>query len=334
MTVIFNLGGDQGGFFLGFLFLVIGFLLIFAPIVSLFVYHRRQHGLKIKALRVFLVSCGIVLGVIGALLIYRTVLMDYTKKHNIQINPNYDSSLLQNISFYEINPLLQIPSSFNLRSRMPSVLFQGILKSCGANAISNCLKFHQKGKKFQPSRLFIHYNARKIDGIDTKIDNSPSFGALLQSIIQYNACDEWTVPYNTFNYSKKPPTVAYTKAKQNKNVVCTLIFNRDKIIAMKQNIYQNRPVIFACKLFQSYNNFNLDAKNLSTLLTGYISMPDSQEKEIGSHYLICCCYNDAKKYFIVQNSLGVLLGDYGYFYFPYDYVFFYSTNIFTVEYQP
>ena len=130
MTVIFNLGGDQGGFFLGFLFFVIGFLLIFIPIVSFFVHYRKKNELKLKAILIVLILCGIVLSIIGALLIYRTVLMNYTKQHNIQINPNYDSSLFQNISFYEINPMLQIPSSFNLRSRMPSVLFQGILSSC------------------------------------------------------------------------------------------------------------------------------------------------------------------------------------------------------------
>ena len=216
---------------------------------------------------------------------------------------------------------------------MPAVLFQGILKSCGSNAISNSLKFHQRGKKFQPSRLFIHYNARKIDGTDTNVDSSPTIGALLQSITEYNACDEWTMPYDTFEYSKKPSKEAYIEAKKNRNVVCTMIFNADKLLAMKQNIYKNRPVVFSCILFQSYNNFNLDSSNVSALLTGYISMPGSQEQQIGSHYMICCGYDDNKEHFIVQNSLGILLGDYGYFYIPYTYMELYATEMFTVEYQ-
>ena len=36
----------------------------------------------------------------------------------------------------------------------------------------------------------------------------------MQSIIRYNACDENTIPYNTFNYSKKPLNEAYIKAKK------------------------------------------------------------------------------------------------------------------------
>ena len=205
MKKVFNLSGDQGGFFIGLLLVIFSALFFFFPILVFFLKHQKtKNTFRLKIIVFICISCSLITGVIGSLLLYRTILMDYTTKHNFKMNYNYDTSLLQNIPFYEIDSTLQIPSYVNLRHRMPPVLFQGIIKACGSNAISNSLKFHQKGKKFQPSRLFIHYNARKIDGTDINVDSSPSFGALMQSIIRYNACDENTIPYNTFNYSKNP----------------------------------------------------------------------------------------------------------------------------------
>ena len=334
MKKVFNLSGDQGGFFIGLLLVIFSVLFFFFPILVFFLKHQKtKNTFRLKIIVFICISCSLITGVIGSLLLYRTILMDYTTKHNFKMNYNYDTSLLQNIPFYEIDSTLQIPSYVNLRHRMPPVLFQGIIKACGSNAISNSLKFHQKGKKFQPSRLFIHYNARKIDGTDINVDSSPSFGALMQSIIRYNACDENTIPYNTFNYSKKPLNEAYIQAKKNRNVFCKLILNnKDKILALKQNIYNGIPIVFACTLFQSYNKFNLDSGNISPLLTGYIPMPH-KEQEIGSHYMICCGYDDNNLHFIVQNSLGILLGDYGYFYIPYLYMEYYAINMFTVQYE-
>ena len=224
MNSIFNLGGDQGGFFIGFMLLLFGVVIFFLSIVLFFLHRLKKHRLfRLKVILAIGITCGISMSVIGSLLMYRTVVMDYTTKHNFQNKPNYDNSLLRNVAFYVIDTSLPLPTYVNLRHRMPAVLFQGILKSCGSNAISNSLKFHQRGKKFQPSRLFIHYNARKIDGTDTNGDSSPTIGALLQSITEYNACDEWTMPYDTFEYSKKSSKEAYIEAKKNRNVVCTMI---------------------------------------------------------------------------------------------------------------
>jgi len=56
-----------------------------------------------------------------------------------------------------------IPSSVDLSKKCPPVYDQGQLGSCTANAIAAAIEFDQK-KKFVPSRLFIYYNERVIEG--------------------------------------------------------------------------------------------------------------------------------------------------------------------------
>ena len=60
-----------------------------------------------------------------------------------------------------------LPPLVDLRPQCPPVYDQGQLGSCTANGIAAAIEFEQKkqGKKaFTPSRLFIYYNERAIEG--------------------------------------------------------------------------------------------------------------------------------------------------------------------------
>ena len=64
--------------------------------------------------------------------------------------------------------LAKLPPKKDLRSGCPAVYDQGQLGSCTANAISGAIQFDQKKqrvKAFMPSRLFIYYNERVMEGI-------------------------------------------------------------------------------------------------------------------------------------------------------------------------
>src|SRR4029077_19859186 len=63
--------------------------------------------------------------------------------------------------------LAKLPAKKDLRSGLPAPYDQGQLGSCTANAISGAIQFSQKQQKvkvFAPSRLFIYYNERVMEG--------------------------------------------------------------------------------------------------------------------------------------------------------------------------
>src|SRR5450759_909977 len=60
-----------------------------------------------------------------------------------------------------------LPISIDLRPQCPPVYDQGQLGSCTANAIAGAIEFDRMKQKladFVPSRLFIYYNERVIEG--------------------------------------------------------------------------------------------------------------------------------------------------------------------------
>ena len=65
-----------------------------------------------------------------------------------------------------------LPSSIDLRSKCPPIYDQGQLGSCTGNGIAGAIEFDQRklGKKaFTPSRLFIYYNERVMEGPSVRI---------------------------------------------------------------------------------------------------------------------------------------------------------------------
>jgi len=61
-----------------------------------------------------------------------------------------------------------LPATVDLRDQCPPVYNQGSLGSCTANAIAGALEFDQMKQHepdvFVPSRLFIYYNERVMEG--------------------------------------------------------------------------------------------------------------------------------------------------------------------------
>ena len=63
--------------------------------------------------------------------------------------------------------LVQLPPEADLRAHMPPVYDQGQLGSCTANAIGGAMEYErtrQGESDFMPSRLFIYYNERVVEG--------------------------------------------------------------------------------------------------------------------------------------------------------------------------
>jgi C1A family cysteine protease len=211
------------------------------------------------------------------------------------------------------------PPLVDLRAQCPPVYDQGALGSCTANAIAGAFQFElmkQKLPVFNPSRLFIYYNERVLEG-QAKVDSGAQLRDGVKSIATLGVCDETLWPYSVSKFATKPTKSLYTKALKNKALQYTRL-NNTAINELKTCLAGGNPFVFG---FTAYQSFEGDAVAKS----GVLPMPSDTESVIGGHAVMAVGYDDQKKAFLVRNSWGDSWGLKGYFYMPYDYIT--STNL-------
>ena len=207
-----------------------------------------------------------------------------------------------------------LPPKVDLRPLCPAVYDQGDLGSCTANAIAGAYEFDEMKQKekthFTPSRLFIYYNERDMEG-DIADDNGASIGDGVTSTHTNGVCLESLWPYDIKKFAVKPTVLCYTSAKKHQSNK----FNRiaQSLVQIKTSLAQNTPVMVGITL---YDSFESDA----VAANGVVHMPQPNENCLGGHAVLIVGYDDSKQCFIMRNSWGAGWGDHGYFYLPYAYI--------------
>src|SRR6476659_5566927 len=117
-----------------------------------------------------------------------------------------------------LKPLAKLPEKVDLRKQCPKVYDQGELGSCTANAIAAALEFDQMKQRlknvFTPSRLFIYYNERAMEGtVDS--DSGAMIRDGIKSVNTQGAPPDSLWPYDIANFAEQPPAQAYQVAGQN-----------------------------------------------------------------------------------------------------------------------
>ncbi|WP_183561240.1 C1 family peptidase [Mucilaginibacter sp. SP1R1] len=212
-----------------------------------------------------------------------------------------------------------VPPMVDMRAQCPPVYDQGQLGSCTANAIAGAFEFElmkQKLPVFTPSRLFIYYNERVLEG-HVKEDSGAQLRDGVKSVATLGVCDEAKWPYNVSQFAKKPTKVLYTQAKKNQALQYTRL-NNTVINELKTCLAGGNPFVLGFTVYQSFEGDEI-AK------TGIMTMPAKNESVLGGHAVLAVGYDDSKNAFIIRNSWGSDWGLSGYFYMPYDYVT--STNL-------
>jgi C1A family cysteine protease len=205
----------------------------------------------------------------------------------------------------------KLPSKIDLREVFPEVYNQGELGSCTAQAIAAAIQFeHIKNHniKFNPSRLFIYYNERLLEGT-VNFDNGALIRTGVKTVSKHGACDELLQPYVIKDFKKKPPQLCYQEAKNDK-VIEYYRLNQN-LSQLKNCLAQGYPFVFG---FTVYENIDLVGKD------GILNLPELSYSVLGGHAVLCVGYDDDSKRFIVRNSWGKDWGDNGYFYMPYTYL--------------
>lgn len=212
-------------------------------------------------------------------------------------------------------PILQtIPAAADLTDQCPAVYDQGQLGSCTANAIAAAFQFDEMKQKepnaFAPSRLFIYYEERALEG--TVNEDS---GAQIRDGIKVTAsngvCPETEWPYDVGKFTQKPSQKCFSDAKKYKSVTYQRLIQDQN--TMKGCLAEGFPFVFGITVYES-----MMASDVAK--TGIVPMPTTQEKVLGGHAILAVGFDDKTQRFKFRNSWGTGWGDGGYGYLPYAYL--------------
>jgi C1A family cysteine protease len=207
-----------------------------------------------------------------------------------------------------------IPKKIDLRPHCPPVVDQGQLGSCTGNAIAGAHQFDQLKQgllpAFAPSRLFIYYNERVMEGTVNE-DAGAMIRDGIKTIGKQGVCPETNWPYIISKFTQKPPASCFTIAKKH----CAVQYRRiaRTLPQMKGCLAEGYPFVFGFSVYASFEDPQV-AK------TGIVPLPDPTEELLGGHAVLAVGYDDAKHVFIVRNSWGTGWGMKGYFTMPYGYL--------------
>ena len=206
-----------------------------------------------------------------------------------------------------------LPAAVDLRANCPPVYDQGDLGSCTANAIAGAIEFDRKKQRlpdFVPSRLFIYYNERVMEGTVSS-DCGAQIRDGIKSVNKIGAPPETDWPYDIAKFAQKPPTKAYTDAKldralQYQKVVQTLA-------QLQSCLASGFGFVFGFTVYESFESETVTQ-------TGIMPMPAPDEKKLGGHAVMAVGYDSSSRMMIVRNSWGPNWGQGGYFMMPFEFI--------------
>jgi C1A family cysteine protease len=210
--------------------------------------------------------------------------------------------------------LAKLPPKKDLRSGCPPVYDQGQLGSCTANAISGAIQFDQKKQgvtTFLPSRLFIYYNERDMEG-SVNSDAGAQIRDGVKSVATLGACPEPEWPYDINKFANKPTPKCYKDATKCEAVGYQRL-DSTNLNQLKGCIASGFPFVFGFTVYDAF-------ESAAVAKTGVLNMPGPKEKVQGGHAVLAVGYDDASQRFTVRNSWGKDWGMKGYFTIPYAYL--------------
>lgn len=206
--------------------------------------------------------------------------------------------------------------------KVPPIVDQGPLGSCTGNGCASVTFFDLLNNHVstavatavripidngQPSRLFIYYNERVMEGTVNE-DAGAQIRDGIKSIADYGVCPESEWPYDISKFKTRPPKSAYDHALQFKAVNYYRVDNsaKENIIAA---LVAGYPIVCGFSVYESFES-NKVAK------TGTVPMPKKSESLLGGHCIYIVGWTKSTNRFICANSWGTGWGDKGYFTIP------------------
>jgi C1A family cysteine protease len=210
-----------------------------------------------------------------------------------------------------------LPPNIDLSSHCPKTVYdQAQLGSCTANAIAAAVEFdliRQKLKDFMPSRLFIYFNERTMEGT-VKEDAGAMIRDGIKSVKKQGVPPEKLWPYSDANpgpFQEKPGAPVYQEAL--KHQVTSYQRVPRVLRSMKACLASGFPFVFGFSVYEGF-------ESAAVAKTGEVHMPQPNEQLLGGHAVLAIGYDDATQRFLVRNSWGPHWGKHGNFTIPYAYL--------------
>lgn len=208
--------------------------------------------------------------------------------------------------------LVAAPTSFDLTPEMPPVYDQGEIGSCTGNAIAAVIEYEmskQGGQSITPSRLFIYYNERVIEGT-VDVDAGAEIRDGIKSVNSQGVPSETLWPYDISTFRQRPTDEAYAEAQHHRALDYGVVAqSKDEIM---QVISSGYPIVFGFTVFPNF--YDIRDGDSSTIL----NIPATPTPPLGGHAVVMTKYTP--EYVGVRNSWGVQFGDRGNFRMSWDYV--------------
>lgn len=202
---------------------------------------------------------------------------------------------------------------FRNSNLLPGIYNQGNLGSCVSNALIAAFQYDQKKQKmedFLPSRQFVYYNQRVIEGT-VNYDSGSTIRDGIKVLNRLGVCPENDYPYNVEFFTDRPNEKSYKDAQNHKAIQYRKI--RPTIKDIMLSLSAGIPVIFGFTVYESFEKPDVAR-------TGIMQTPKNYEKILGGHCVLAVGYDSSRQYLLVRNSWGEEWGQKGYFWMPFSFI--------------
>ena len=208
-----------------------------------------------------------------------------------------------------------LPPRVDLRAGFLDCYNQGQLGSCTANAIAGAVQFMEEKEgeapPVMPSRLFIYYNERALEGtVDS--DSGAQIRDGIKTVAKRGFCPESMWPYDIRRFATRPSDACY-RAGLKDRVSQYLRLDHDSAVPLMTCLASGYPFVFGFSVYESFESPRVAQ-------TGTVNLPRMGERVLGGHAVVAVGYDIRSRRFTVRNSWGSRWGQNGYFTMPFDYL--------------